>query len=144
MIKKGQMEDDKAEGLNQNIKKASLPKRSNKAIYMNWILTIFFTISAYNLFSLFGVRSGQHDTFWRAALSPISNWIDFLLILFGSIGFGLATFYGARSSTFATSIVIALGVVVSYGFSVWFADGVITTTRLVGVGVILLGVCLIR
>ena len=62
----------------------------------------------------------------------------------GSIGFGLATFYALKVSAFAIPSVISLGVIVSFIFSVCFADGSITTNRLIGLVAIIFGVWLLK
>ena len=111
---------------------------------MNWFLTILYTLIAYALISWFSIRAGQHDTFLQAFLSPVRNWVDFLLVIGGSMIYALALFYGTRSSAFAAPIVITLGVLVSFGFSVWLADGVITGRRLLGVGIVMFGVWLMQ
>jgi len=111
---------------------------------MNWILAILATIASYTLFCIFGLRTGQAETFRQAALAPVSNPIDFLLILVGSAGFGVATFYALKSSTLAITVVISVGLLVSYLFSVFFTNGEISIQKLAGLCTILAGVWLIK
>ena len=111
---------------------------------MNWFLTILFTIGAYALISWFSIRAGEHNTLWQAFFSPVRNWLDFVLVISGSMTYAIAIFFGVRSSAFAPSIVITLGVIVSFMFSVWLADGVIIPRRLLGIGIVLIGVWLMR
>ena len=111
---------------------------------MNWLLAILATITSYTLFSIFGLRTGHADSFFKAALAPVSNPIDFLLILVGSAGFGVATFYAIKSSSFAITIVISLGLLVSFLFSLMFAHGVLSIQKILGICTIIIGVWMIK
>ena len=111
---------------------------------MNWLFAILATITSYTLFSIFGLRTGNAESFLRAILAPISNPIDFLLILVGSAGFGVATFYALKSSPFAITVVISVGLLVSFLFSVLFANGPINIHKIAGICTIILGVWLIK
>ena len=111
---------------------------------MNWIYAIIATIISYTLFSYFGVRTGEVNTFKEALLAPFSNIIDFALVLSGSAGFGVAAYYALKSSSYAIPIIISLGLTVSFLFSVIFIDGKITITKLAGLGLIILGILLIK
>lgn len=111
---------------------------------MNWVFAIISTIISYTLFSYFGMRTGAATTFKDAVLSPFSNFIDLALVLTGSAGFGVAAYYALKSSSYAIPVIISLGLIVSFVFSTIFTDGRITMTRLVGLGVIVLGIILIK
>ena len=111
---------------------------------MNWLLAILATIISYTLFSFFGMRTGLAESFRQAALAPIISPINFLLILVGSAGFGVATFYALKSSAFAITIVISVGLLVSFLFSVIFTDCEISIQKLAGFCTIILGVWLIK
>lgn len=111
---------------------------------MNWVFSIVATIIAYTLFSCFGLRTGAATTFKDALFTPFSNLIDLSLVLVGSAGFGVATYYALKSSAYAIPIVISLGLIVSFVFSTIFADGRITITKLIGLFVIMIGVLLIK
>lgn len=111
---------------------------------MNWILAILATITSYTLFCIFALRTGQAETFRQAALAPLSSPIDFLLVLVGSAGFGVATFYALKSSPLAITVVISIGLLVSYVFSVIFVNGEISIQKSAGLFAILAGVWLIK
>ena len=111
---------------------------------MNWIYAIIATIISYTLFSYFGLRTGEVSSFRDAVLAPFSNIIDFALVLTGSAGFGVAAYYALKSSSYAIPIIISLGLIVSFLFSVFFADGKITMTKIAGLGIIIIGVLLIK
>ena len=111
---------------------------------MNWLSAIIATIVSYTLFSVFGLRTGTALSFKHALIAPFSNLIDLGLVLAGSAGFGVATYYALKSSAYAIPIIISLGLVVSFVFSTLFADGRVTVVRLVGLGIIVLGVVLIK
>ena len=111
---------------------------------MHWILTIVATVVAYTLFSYFGVRTGSSDTLAKAAFAPVSNPIDFSLIVFGSSGFGIATYFALKTSPFAVTLVIAIGLIVSFLFSVLVVSAEATPQRLIGLVVVMAGVWLLR
>jgi len=111
---------------------------------LNWVLTLVCTVVAYGMISWFSIRAGQQETFMQAFLSPVRSWIDFALVVGGGMIYAVALFYGTLSSDFAAPIVISLGVIVSFCFSVWLADGEITAQRLAGVAVVMFGVWLMR
>ncbi len=111
---------------------------------MNWIYAIIATVISYTLFSYFGLRTGTASTFRDAALSPFTNIIDLTLVLTGSAGFGVATYFALKSSSYAVPIIISLGLIVSFIFATIFSDGKITVERLIGLLVIVLGIVLIK
>ena len=111
---------------------------------MNWLFTILATVTSYTLFSIFGLRTGGATSFKQAVLTPVSSPIDFLLILVGSAGFGVATFYALKSSPIAITVVISIGLLVSYVFSVIFTNGEIGVQKLAGLCTIIIGVWLIK
>tara|TARA_R110002049_G_scaffold13509_3_gene58736 strand:+ start:88214 stop:88549 length:336 start_codon:yes stop_codon:yes gene_type:complete len=111
---------------------------------MNWLFAIIATIFCYVLFSYFGLRTGAAESFRGAVLAPFTNIIDFLLIIFGSCGFGVATYYALKSSAFAIPMIISIGLIVSFVFSVLFADGRITVGKIFGLTMILAGILLVK
>ena len=111
---------------------------------MNWILAIVATIVSYTLFSYYGLRRGEVASFKYALIAPVSNLINFGLVIIGSAGFGVATYYAFKSSPYAITSVISVGLIVSFVFSSLFADGEITALRIIGLGVIILGIWLIK
>ncbi|MEM8845157.1 MAG: hypothetical protein AAGB35_08960 [Pseudomonadota bacterium] len=111
---------------------------------MNWFLAIIATIVSYTLFSYYGLRTGELSSLKYALMAPVGNVINFVLVITGSASFGVATFYALKSSAYAITSVISIGLIVSFIFSTLFADGKITLTRIIGVGVIILGVWLIK
>ena len=110
----------------------------------NWLLTTAFAIVAYTLFSYFGQRTASSETALRAALAPISDWLNFALIMTGTVGFSLALFFGAKASAFAVTVVIALGVVVSFAFAALIGGSAATLSHGAGIALILAGVALLR
>ena len=111
---------------------------------INWIFAILATVVAYTLFSCFGLRTGRATSFTHALIAPFSNVIDLGLVLAGSAGFGVATYYALKNSAYAIPIIISLGLIVSFVFSTLFADGRVTITRIVGLSIIVIGVVLIK
>ncbi|MDH3608631.1 MAG: hypothetical protein OEQ24_05230 [Gammaproteobacteria bacterium] len=111
---------------------------------MNWLLAILATITSYTLFSIFGLRTGQAESFYQAAFSLVRDPINFLLIFIGSAGFGIATFYAYKSSPFAITVVISIGLLVSFIFSVLFASGAINIQKSAGLCLIIAGIWFIK
>ena len=111
---------------------------------MNWILAIAATVVSYAVFSYFGMRTGVSSSFKDALLAPFTSIIDFSLIMIGSTGFGVATYFALKSSPYAIPIIISLGLIVSFIFSVIFLDVKITPIKLSGVLMIVVGVMLVK
>ena len=111
---------------------------------MNWFITILATIASYTLFSVFGLRTGQAESFYQAAFSLVRDPINFMLIFIGSAGFGVATFYAYKSSPFAITVVISIGLLVSFVFSAIFADGEINLQKIAALSLIVLGIWFIK
>ena len=111
---------------------------------MNWLFTVLATVFVYSAFSYFGMRTGGATSLRQATLAPVTSLTDFALVMTGAAGFGVAAYYGTKSSPSAVTIIIALGVVVSLAFSATFADTELTARRLAGIGTILAGVWLLK
>lgn len=111
---------------------------------MNWLLTVLFTIVAYTLFSYFGMRTAGSSTALRAGLAPLTDWLNFALIMSGTVGFSLALFFGAKASAFAVTVVIALGVVVSFLFAAFVGGSGVTFFHAAGLALILSGVAFLK
>ena len=111
---------------------------------LNWILAIIATIVSYTLFSYYGLRTGELLSFKQALMAPVNNLVNFSLVIIGSAGFGVATFYGLKGSPYAITAVISIGLIVSFVFSVLFADGRITSFRIFGLAMIIFGVWLLK
>lgn len=111
---------------------------------MNWLLAILATITSYTLFSIFGLRTGQAESFYQAAFSLVRDPINFLLIFIGSAGFGIATFYAYKSSPFAITVVISIGLLVSFAFSIFFAGAAINIQKITGLCLIIAGIWFIK
>ena len=111
---------------------------------MNWILAIVSTTVSYTLFSYYGLRTGEVASFKYALIAPVSNLLNFVLAITGSASFGVATYYALKSSPYGITLVISLGIIVSFAFSSLFVDGKITTLRVIGLGIIVLGAWLVK
>ena len=111
---------------------------------MNWLLAVTATIISYTVFSYFGMRTGVALSFKDALFTPFTNLIDFSLIIIGSTGFGVATYFALKSSPYAIPIIISLGLIVSFIFSVFFLDVKITPIKLSGLFMIVLGIILVK
>ena len=111
---------------------------------MTWLLTIVFSILAYTLFSYYGLRTGAAETPTAAALTPVRGWLEFTLIMAGTVAFSLALFYGNKASEFAVTVVIAVGVVVSFGFSAVVGGGLVGPVQVAGMALVIGGIYLLK
>lgn len=111
---------------------------------MNWLLTIVFSIVAYTLFSWFGLRSAGAASWQRASTTAFTDWFNFALIMSGTVGFSLALFFAAKASAFAVTVVIALGVIVSFAFGAIVGGSTATFTHAGGLVLILVGIALLK
>lgn len=111
---------------------------------MNWLLTILLSIFAYTLYSYYGMRTASANSAISAAFEMVRSWQSFGAIFLGTIGFSLALFYGNKASAFAVTVVIAIGVIVSFAFS-WKVGGIqVGMGNLVGLGLIVGGIYLLK
>ena len=106
---------------------------------MNWFLALIATIISYTALSYFALRAGGTTSFRHALLLPVSNPIDFVLVLSGNAAFGVAAYFALKNSPYAITIVISIGLIVSFVFSTFFTDERITALHVFGLGIIILG-----
>lgn len=106
---------------------------------MNWFLALIATIISYTAISYFALRAGGATTFKQALLLPVSNPIDFALILSGNAVFGVAAYFAFKNTPYAITIVISTGIIVSFVFSTLFTDVRITALHILGLALIILG-----
>ncbi len=111
---------------------------------MNWFLALIATIISYTALSYFAFRAGGTTSFRYALLLPISSPIDFALVLSGNAAFGVATYFALKNSPYAITIVISIGLIVSFVFSTFVTDGRITALHILGLGIIILGVWFLK
>ena len=104
---------------------------------MNWFLALIATIISYTALSYFALRAGGTTSFRHALLLPVSNPIDFVLVLSGNAAFGVAAYFALKNSPYAITIVISIGLIVSFVFSTFFTDGRITALHVFGLGIII-------
>ena len=109
-----------------------------------WAWTVFFSIVAYTLYSYFGQRVGGSETALHAATVPFTDWVNLGLILSGTVAFSLALFFGGRASTYAVTVVIALGVVVSFVFAALVGGAAVKPMHMGGLALILSGIACLR
>lgn len=111
---------------------------------MNWLLTVVFSVVAYTLYSYFGLRTAGSSTAGQAAVAVFTDWLNFGLIMVGTVGFSLALFFGTQASAFAVTVVIALGVVVSFAFAAFVGGSQVTLLHGGGIALILAGIALLK
>ncbi len=111
---------------------------------LNWIFTFVFTVTAYLFITAFGIRAGEQQSALDAATALVRNPINFALVILGSALYGVAAFYAIRASSYGTSIVISLGVVVSFVISAYWTSSSIAPKHIVGIVVVLVGVWLLQ
>ena len=111
---------------------------------MNWLYAITSTIVSYTLFSYFGMRTGVAASFKQALFLPFTSIIDFSLVLVGSAGFGVATYFALKSSPYAVPVIISVGLIVSFIFSVLFTNASITPVKFLALSLIIIGIIFLR
>ena len=111
---------------------------------MNWLLTALLSFVAYTLFSWYGMRTGTANSAVAAGLAPVRDPLNFALIAIGTIAFSLALFYGNRASDFAVTVVIAIGVLVSFAFSAAVGGVQLAAAHFAAIALILGGIYLLK
>ena len=111
---------------------------------LNWTLFGASAIVAYGFLSAFGQLGGGSGTSGFGAAMATFKPLPFVLLVLGNVAWSVAIYYGFQNTKFAIPAVIAVGVITSFLYSVLFLGSSATATKMFGVGVILLGVYLIR
>ena len=111
---------------------------------MNWLYAITSTVVSYTLFSYFGMRTGVATTFKQALLLPFTSIVDFSLVLIGSAGFGVATYFALKSSPYAVPVIISIGLIVSFIFSILFTNANVAPIKFLALSLIILGIILLK
>lgn len=110
---------------------------------LNWVLYIGFGVLAYVGISLMGqLGSGPAESVWRAALN-VYRPLTLMVMLVANGLWILAVYYGLRQTSVAIPALIALGVVVSFGYSVLFLGAEPTVLKAAGLTLILAGIYLL-
>ena len=111
---------------------------------LNWVLFAIFGILAYICISLFGqLTGGSSTTMWQAALAAIKP-VPLLVLIIGNIFFSLGLFVGFKNTPFALPAFVALGIVVSFFYSMFVLGGTVTSVKVAGLGLILLGIYFLK
>ena len=111
---------------------------------LNWVLFAVFGILAYVCISLFGqLTGGSSTTMWQATLAAIKPF-PFLVLMVGNIFFSVGLFVGFKNTPFAIPALIALGVIVSFFYSMFVLGGTVTSVKVAGLGLILLGIYFLK
>ena len=90
------------------------------------------------------MRTGVSSSFKDALLAPFTSIIDFSLVLVGSAGFGVATYFALKSSPYAVPVIISVGLIVSFIFSVLFTNASITPVKFLALSLIIIGIIFLR
>jgi hypothetical protein len=111
---------------------------------LNWALFAVTSVGAYVFISMFGEFGGEASSSAVGAALSTFKPLPLVFLLVGNVLWGVAVYFGERSTSEAIPAAIALGVVTSFVFSAIFLGSTVTWERSLGVAVILLGVYLLR
>jgi hypothetical protein len=109
-----------------------------------WLLFAATGIVSYVLLSLFGQLSGGSGNSAIGAFLAAFKPIPFVLLVIGNALWGVAVFFGLQNTKYALPAVIALGIITSFFYSVIVFENPITWWRLLGLGLVILGIYFIR
>lgn len=116
----------------------------SKMILMPWVYFIGLAVAGYICISIFAQLVGPSSTsFWSAVVSTFKP-LPFGVVMLGNALLGGALYYGFLSTNAAVPIAISIGVITSVAYSVSFLGVTITTTKLVGITMIIIGIYLLR
>jgi drug/metabolite transporter (DMT)-like permease len=111
---------------------------------LNWIIFTISGIVAYIFISYFAqITGGAHpknsfDAF-MSGLHPLAV----IVIVFSNLFFALAVYHGFIISRFSISMIVALGVLVTFVYSVLVLGAQVTPIKLCGVAAVLTGIALL-
>lgn len=111
---------------------------------IHWFLFVSILTLMYLCISTIGKMSGGEA---QSVLESVKNlFTPFLLVLvlISNILFAIGIYYGFIVTSNALTISIVIGVVTSFVYSVVMFGVSVTATKLVGLGLVLIGVYLLR
>ena len=104
---------------------------------------VISAVAAYVGISLFAQLSGgQSASSWDAFLSPI-GLIPLVVMVVANMFFALAIYRGFLVSRYAIPMCIAIGAITSFAYSVIFLGAEISSVKMVGVAVTIVGIILL-
>ena len=107
---------------------------------VQWILFAVLTIIAYGGISWFAQLSGGSSTSALGAFFSAIKPFPLFVVTVANMFFGLALYYGFSVTRFAIPAAISLGVITSFAFSAIVLGAPVTLTKLVGAGIVIVGV----
>jgi hypothetical protein len=116
----------------------------DKAGLLYWLLFATTGIVSYLLLSLFGQLTGGSVNSAISAFLAAFKPIPLVLLIIGNALWGVAIFFGLQNTKYAIPVVIALGIITSFFYSVIVLENPVTWPRLLGVGLVILGIYFIR
>lgn len=111
---------------------------------ISWILFATISTLAYIAISLFGQLSGGSSPSALTTALSVFKPLTFITMVAGNVLWGVAVFYGLQNTTYAVTAAIALGAIVSFIYSAVILGAPITSFRILGIAVILVGIYLLR
>ena len=116
----------------------------DKAGLLNWLLFAVTGVVAYVLLSLFGQLGGGSSNSAVGAFLAAFKPIPFVLLIIGNALWGVAVYFGLQNTKNAIPAVIALGIITSFLYSLIVFENPVTWWRLLGLGLVILGIYFIQ
>jgi multidrug transporter EmrE-like cation transporter len=116
----------------------------DKAGLLNWLLFAVTGVVAYVLLSLFGQLGGGSSNSAVGAFLAAFKPIPFVLLIIGNALWGVAVYFGLQNTKYAIPAVIALGIITSFLYSLIVFENPVTWWRLLGLGLLILGIYFIQ
>jgi len=125
------------------LKMASVPG-PDKAGLLYWFLFAATGIVSYVLLSLFGQLTGGSGNSAIGAFLAAFKPIPLVLLIIGNALWGVAVFFGLQNTKYAIPAVVSLGIITSFFYTVIVFENPVTWWRLLGLGLVILGIYFIR
>jgi len=121
-------------------------RRRVTILFMFANIALFFVsgVIAYLFISFFGQITGSGTKTIIDAVRAVLKPLPLLVLLIGNVFFAITVFSGFKVTQFAIPAAIALGVIVSFFYSVFFLGGTVTALKAFGVVLILAGIFFLR
>lgn len=111
---------------------------------MTWILFILLAAIGYVFLTIVSSGIGYGSQSLGQSLGRMFSPMLFTFMVIGNVMLAAAIYYGFLASSYAVTILIAIGVITSAVYSVVFLGGVVTLQTILGFLFILLGIYLIK
>lgn len=105
-----------------------------------FLVSVFFTYVGISVFA--HLSGGSASTPFSAAVSALRP-IPLIIVTLANVVFALGLYYGFKATRFAIPTALAMGVIVSFIYSVALLGATVTLSKIVGIVTIIIGIVIL-